>query len=1468
MSSNFDYLKLDELTSEFFQSADLVESQYASKQYSAQLTTTRKIAENVTKEILDLAYMPNSGTFDQNLRLIKKEDLLLTDAEILDRLYHMKRLGNESTHELEGRINYTKEQGLAALQSLSILLHWFAQKYAAYSAPLQPFIEPEITIYDTTSKRVIYSVTGDNSSGKWPAFVGREKVGEATLNQMETNTTKNSSDLRAAAEARIKQYMGTTGVKPQLEWAELAWSDAKQSYFTDHAVHQVLDNSHVKRDPELVENGGREWFITKVDTVKSAISAVKAGQPAINVPATDKKQKIVLRPEQKDAVQRTEKVFKTKHRMLWNAKMRFGKTLSALKLIKNEQYERVLIMTHRPVVKDSWYEDFKKIGMPKVGYQYGSKTKGLSLEQLNAGNQPFIYFASIQDLRGSKVFNGKVGDKNELIKDISWSLVIIDEAHEGTQTDLAQNVINGVTKPETRVLELSGTPFNLIDKYDQDQVYTWDYVMEQQAKLRWSVDHPDKDNPYRVLPKVSMYTFEMKQRFGDSQFQDTMTKAFNFHEFFRVNDAGKFVYESKVKQFLDNISNPSGETNYPFAIEEFRNKLRHTLWLMPSVRSAKAMEKLLNEHNVFGFGYTVVNVVDHDSDNETTTYANDDDLNRVRRAIGDHPAQTRTITLTVRKLTTGVNIPQWTGVLFLSNTNSAMQYLQAAFRAQTPFSDKELGMKENCYIFDFAPDRALTVMADSTRLNTGAGKLTTKDQKDKMGEMLNFLPIIGEQNQGMQPYKVDSLLTQLKKVYAEKAVRTGFDDDSLYNDELLKMDDVDLNDFNDLKALVGTTKAEKKKVVINVNNQGLTDEEYNQAERAKKRKLKERSEEDKALIKKQSELKKQRRTMISVLRSISIRIPMMIYGMDIDIGEDVDIPTFINQVDAQSWEEFMPKGVTKDKFRQFAKYYDSDIFIEAGRIIRRRVKEMDKLEPLERTKQIAELFGTFKNPDKETVLTPWRVVNMQLGKTIGGYSYFDDEYQYTSNDGVSVNRWIDTDETAFVFKPDTKILEINSKSGLYPLYAATSLFYQEQQRINERTAGSFNGYDEENSWQRILKKNIYVIAKTPMAKTITQRTLAGYKGYMTNIAFVDGIIDTTRESIDDGVKRIQEVFTTNMKFNVVIGNPPYQEQSGGTSSSDKPIYHLFMDMAYKLAPKVVLITPGRFLFRAGATPRAWNEKMLNDTHLKVVDYEQNSDKIFPKTDIKGGVVITLRDTSQNFAKIETFTAYSELRSILDKVSLDLKSGNLSQEISTQNKLNLERLYQDYPAAASEISSDGRDRRMESNIFTKLSIFKEERGSKHDIKVLGLISNKRLYRYVDRKYVDLNHPNLNKYKVLLPKSNGSGALGEVLSTPLIGTPLIGYTRSFIGIGAFEQKVEAEAALKYVKSKFTRTLLGVLKITQDNNPDKWSKVPLQNFTADSDIDWMGSVEDIDKQLFAKYHLTQQEIDFINKKVQAMD
>ena len=498
--------------------------------------------------------------------------------------------------------------------------------------------------------------------------------------------------------------------------------------------------------------------------------------------------------------------------------MRFGKTLTSLKLIKQEGFQRVLIMTHRPVVRDSWFEDYKKMEMAEAGYLYGFRlTKGEKLTTLKSGDKPFIYFTSIQYLR----YNGAQANL-PLFSDIDWDLIIIDEAHEGTQTELSDTVMKSLVKDgHTKILELSGTPFNLLDQFEPEQVYTWDYVMEQQAKLKWDLENPEQPNPYEQLPEVQMYTFEMKHK---EKFTDE-NKSFNFREFFRVDDKGELVYKADVRRFLDNITNPDSETNYPFSTREYRDELRHTLWIMPGVREANAFEKLLKEHPVFGMDYKIVNVVRNDkSDNILDTSG--DDLSKVRQAITDDPSQTKTITLTVRRLTTGVNVPEWTAVMFLSNTSSSTNYLQAAFRAQTPFSHEKLGMKKRCYIFDFAPDRALTVMAETAQINSGVGKKNTHQQKQAMANLLNFLPILGKSDNGMEPFNVDRMLTQIKKVYADKAVRSGFEDDSLYNDNLLTLTSDDAELFNKLNAIVGKTQKQKTPTKVTINVSDLTDEEY------------------------------------------------------------------------------------------------------------------------------------------------------------------------------------------------------------------------------------------------------------------------------------------------------------------------------------------------------------------------------------------------------------------------------------------------------------------------------------------------------------------------------------------------------------------------------------------------------------------------------------------------------------------
>lgn len=342
-----------------------------------------------------------------------------------------------------------------------------------------------------------------------------------------------------------------------------------------------------------------------------------------------------------------------------------------------------------------------------------------------------------------------------------------------------------------------------------------------------------------------------------------------------------------------------------------------------------------------------------------------------------------------------------------------------------------------------------------------------------------------------------------------------------------------------------------------------------------------------------------------------------------------------------------------------------------------------------------------------------------------------------------------------------------------------------------------------------------------------------------------------------------------MKFDFIIGNPPYQEETiGDNKGFAPPIYHKFLEAAFPLANAVEMIHPARFLFDAGSTPKQWNKKMLNDPHLKVIFYEADGTKIFPGTDIKGGIAITYHNSKENFGSIQTFTAFPELNSILKKVTKTMSPAeSLDTIINTQLRFNLDVLYTDYPEYKLILGSNGKDSRFRNNIFDKVALFTNRQTQDDDIKVIGVVKNKRTWKYIQKKYVDMEHANVLKYKVLVPRANGSGALGETLSTPLIGTPLIGYTQTFIGLGVFETEVEATALFKYMKSKFARCMLGILKVTQDNDRPVWRLVPLQDFTPNSDIDWSQSIPDIDRQLYAKYGLDEQEIEFIETHVKEM-
>ena len=342
-----------------------------------------------------------------------------------------------------------------------------------------------------------------------------------------------------------------------------------------------------------------------------------------------------------------------------------------------------------------------------------------------------------------------------------------------------------------------------------------------------------------------------------------------------------------------------------------------------------------------------------------------------------------------------------------------------------------------------------------------------------------------------------------------------------------------------------------------------------------------------------------------------------------------------------------------------------------------------------------------------------------------------------------------------------------------------------------------------------------------------------------------------------------------MKFDFIIGNPPYQDETIGENRTfAPPVYHLFLDEAYKVSDHVEMIHPARFLFNAGSTPKEWNRKMLDDSHLKVLYYEPNSAKIFPSTDIKGGVAITYHDTTQEFQAIKHFVVFDELRNIADKVEKIATESLNSIIYASESYRFTEQMHKEH-SGAEALLSKGHKYDFKTSVLENLDnivFFTQEPKDGEYVQILGLVKGKRIYKWIKKQYVQAPN-NLTAYKVFVPAANGSGALGEVLSTPLLGGPLVGHTQTFISIGCFQTKREAENALKYIKSKFCRAMLGILKITQHNPGPKWKFVPLQDFTPASDIDWSKSIQEIDQQLYKKYGLNEREIQFIESHVKEM-
>lgn len=1528
--------------------------------------------------------------------------------------------------------------------------------------------------YTITQSRFLYVLSINDRKHQ-----GLLKIGEVFVDN-EIADSKNSQELGKAVRAVLDARPYMQGVSYHIEYVECTTYDQDSKCYKADDVYRTLRAMDIPsktlgryKDPITNQTEDADiWFACTIFDIQDVISKIKQGKGAGHGA-------IKFRPEQEKAIHDTVEYFqkefkdsnKGKH-YLWNAKMRFGKTLSGLEVAKRCGYRSTLIITHRPVVDKGWHDDFAKIfRTPEALADYHAK--GLEpaygrrmmddddsqgdfytlTNEVDAGKKILVFFVSMQYLRLSQFVGGKERNFDPLkraIMEYDWDFVMVDEAHEGIDAAAGVRVMNKLKKENTRILSLSGTPFNLLDKYEESEIYTWDYVMEQRAKLFWDEHHYGDPNPYADLPRMQILTFTLPKMLRDQAIQNN--EVFKFHEFFRVyteedklqlqklidNEPNvikkaeyqaelakvkidKFVHEKAINRFLDKLVEESDTSLYPFSTDDFREHFRHTFWLLPGVKEAAALEQLLRKHEVFSEMFHIINAAGDGNIEDKNGSALADVLDNIRgNAKKNITKKDYTITLSCGKLTTGVSVPEWTAVLCMkgSENTPAANYMQTIFRVQT-HAVLEGRQKSDCYVFDFAPDRALTAVAETAKMavyaQTEKGKkqmkLTQKKEEEHLAAFIKLCPVLSmDEGEMGKHFSASQIFEKLSNVYIERAVRSGYADNSLYNpDQLMNLSPEQEKALGDVHDLLGSMPNAWKPEKININKNGLgdsdaeqikyiyylsenealpprpsmaaeldengqpttEDEGWNDEMNApaeifpylfvshsqllngewssfsnpvlwKKWENKEKDDKKDEAKKKRDEENKEKRARMSVLRGVAIRIPLLVYGAEIndEAGEEITIDNFASEeiVDQSSWEEFMPKGFTKETFNILKDCFDRSIFTGAAKRIRQMVKEADNLNTEDRIAKIATIFSYFHNPDKETVLTPWRVVNMHMSDTVGGWCFFNEEFDapYTEENkyGENVNAarpvgvTVDDDNqlhftnevTQDIFGDyNARILEINSKTGLYPLYMAYSLFkgakepnYRRVQLTGER-GKSLNAEqyyhqagDDLEIWKDVLQDNIFVVCRTKMAVSITKRTLAGFRKdirmnircYEHDVPVTDLVSAGVLKAADEHVTKEGKTYFFNGHESLecdminVLRAKPELFQNDIVRGND--FWHV-----YNSIPKSENEDINNMKFKAivGNPPY---QVMDGGTHngampiyhqfvktCKALSPTYNS-LIMPSRWFAGG-----RGLDDFRTEMLNDTRLSVLHDFIDSKQLfktaDIAGGicyylwdakhNGECEVSThagntvssiKRKLNEHDIFvrdniglsivKKIQAVSDEFMDKGVLQLAPFGLRTYIR--GEALPFENSIKVLSSEG----YGYVSKDDINRNREKMNKYKVVIGRlvpSNGEVGIDPSKGYKAITCPQVVQndevvTETYLVCATLDTLREAVNCCEYLKLKFPRFLLRLTYSSMNVNRANFVFVPNQDFNRSYS----------DEDLYKKYNLTEDEIAYIERLIRPME
>ncbi len=1554
--------------------------------------------------------------------------------------------------------------------------------------------------YTITQSRLLYVLSINDRKHQ-----GLLKIGEVFVDNEVAEQPSRQVWAKAVREVLdSRPYM--SGVSYHIEYVEpTTYEQDTKCYKADDVYHTLrsMDFSSkalgTYKDPIMGKNEEADiWFAVSLPEIQHAIQLIKQGKGA-GYGA------IKFRPEQEKAIGDTVAYFKKEFKdaskgkhYLWNAKMRFGKTLSGLEVARRCDFRSTLIITHRPVVDKGWHDDFKKIFctpealaaykgqglVPAYGRRMidDSDSQGdfYSLtKDVDAGKKILVFFVSMQYLRLSQFVGGKERKADPLkraIMEYDWDFVMVDEAHEGIDAAAGVRVMDKLKKEKTRILSLSGTPFNLLDKYEESEIYTWDYVMEQRAKQEWDEHHFGDPNPYADLPRMQILTFTLPKMVRDEAIENN--EVFKFHEFFRVwteedrkemqhlidNEPNtlkraeyqtrlseiridKFIHEGAIRRFLNKLVEESDTSLYPFSTDEFRDNFRHTFWLLPGVKEAAALEELLREHEIFGTEngmFHIINAAGDGNIEDKNGSALADVLDNIRgNAAKNITKKDYTITLSCGKLTTGVSVPEWTAVLCMkgSENTPAANYMQTIFRVQT-HAVLQGRQKSDCYVFDFAPDRALTAVAETAKMavyaQTGQGKkqmkLTQKKEEEHLAAFIKLCPVLSmdEGEMGRQ-FSANQIFEKLSNVYIERAVRSGYADNSLYNPEqLMNLTPEQEKALGDVHDLLGSMPNSWKPEKISINNQGIgdlsnaeqvkyiyyntnseatparptmsaetddngmpmTDDEgwddvmcapselfpylfvsnsrlidgqwssFSQPVLWKKWEPKDQDDKTDEAKNKREQENKEKRARMSVLRGVAIRIPLLVYGAEIndEAGAEITIDNFASEeiVDQASWEEFMPKGFTKETFNILKDCFDRSIFTGAAKRIRQMVKEADNLSTEDRIAKIATIFSYFHNPDKETVLTPWRVVNRHLSSTIGGWCFYNEQYDapYTIenkygeyiNAARPVGFKIDDNNQILFTNPITKelfgnynvrILEINSKTGLYPLYLAYSIFkgakepdYRNIKLTGERgTSQNAEQYyrqagNDIEIWKDVLQDNIFVVCRTKMAVSITKRTLAGFRNDIrvnvvcySNMVDVNTLVSTgvlkkedplvTKEGktfyfdgkltlecdminvlrakpelfISDVVKgndfwhvyksipKNSDEDINNMKFNAVVGNPPYQMTVAkkDTDNGQKAvinIFHYFQIASEQLGKYTSLIYPGgRWIHRSGKGLEQFGLNQINDPHLKRVEFFPDANEVFEKVGLPDGISIVLKDMNKTKGGFEYVYSIkgttaestadnpgSELMplnpldiNIVHKINDVVNSRNfayLHDSVHSRCLFSIESNFvEENPDKVREFN--GND--LFFNPETEIKLFTNDKAGK---------SGRAKWYVANRNVITSGIEYLDKWKVVVSSANAGGQKRSNQIAILDNFSAFG--RSRVALKTFDTEEEARNFYRYAESELIRF---AFLMTDENLTSLAKQVPdILNYTNENGIiDFNG---DVNKQLYDLFEIDEANIAHIRE------